>query len=154
MKTVQATALRRNLFETLKRLAYEKDPILIERRGRAVAALVPAESVVQAKTLPRAARPTIDPKALADLCDRRRIKTLYLFGSILTDSFDSESDIDVMFDAEGPSPGYFEQMEMADEFESLLGRPVDLVSKRAIESSPNPFRKRSILESARVVYAR
>jgi predicted nucleotidyltransferase len=159
MKTVPATELRRNLFATLKRLAYEKNPILIERRGKAIAALVVPESLGQPPAAPptrqpRSARPLIDPKALGDFCARHAIKTLYLFGSVLTDRFDTDSDIDVMFEPEGPAPGYFEQMNMSDELAELFGHPVDLVSRSAIESSTNRFRKQAILAGARVVFAR
>ena len=43
---------------------------------------------------------------------------------------------------------------MSDELETIFGLPVDLVTKDAIESSTNPFRKRAILASARVIHAR
>jgi hypothetical protein len=42
---------------------------------------------------------------------------------------------------------------MEDELARILGRPVVLVSRRGIERSRNPFRRRAILESARVVHA-
>jgi prevent-host-death family protein len=159
MKTVQATELRRNLFETLKRLAYEKDPILIERRGKTIAALVTSESVTTGsratpEAQPRSARLMIDPKALGDFCAKHGIGTLYLFGSALTDRFDADSDVDVMFEPEGPSPSYFEQMNMTDELETIFSRAVDLVSRSAIVSSSNRFRKQAILDSARVIFAR
>ena len=127
MKVIQATSLRRQLFETLKRLAYEREPLLIERRGKPIAALVPPESVAEAarrESPPSTAlpsRPLIDPKALADFCEKHRVKTLYLFGSILTDRFDADSDVDVMFEAHGPSPGFFEQAHLGAQ--TLLQKP-------------------------------
>jgi uncharacterized protein len=96
----------------------------------------------------------IDPKALSDFCAKHRIKTLYLFGSVLTENSDADSDVDVMFEPEGPSPSYFEQMNMSDELESIFSRPVDLVSRSAIESSSNHFRRQSILDGARIIFAR
>ena len=48
----------------------------------------------------------LDPRALECFCARHAIKTLYLFGSALTDAFDAGSDVDVMFEAEGSSPSY------------------------------------------------
>jgi predicted nucleotidyltransferase len=167
MKTVQATALRRELFETLKRLAYEREPVLIERRGKTIAALIPADLVgsTQDKTghsgrlgakadNEGTARPTLDPRAIGDFCAKYKIKTLYLFGSILTDQFDSESDVDVMFVPDGPPPSYFQQMDMTDDLEALFCRPVDLVSRNAVESSSNPFRKKAIMKGAQIIYAR
>ena len=46
----------------------------------------------------------------------------------------------------GPSP--YTEEELAE----IFGRPVDLLSRKAVERSRNPFRRRSILESARVIY--
>ena len=39
------------------------------------------------------------------------------------------------------------------ELAGILGRAVDLVSRRAVEQSPNPIRRRQILESAEPLYA-
>jgi predicted nucleotidyltransferase len=127
--------------------------VLIERRGKPIAALVPPEAVGVGGAL-AGARPRVDFRKLAELCERYRVKTLYLFGSVLSDAFDAKSDVDVMFEPEGAVPGYFEQMKMTDELESLFGRPVDLITRRAVELSTNPLRKESILRSARVVYGR
>jgi uncharacterized protein len=44
-------------------------------------------------------------------------------------------------------------IEMCDELSSLFGRSVDLVEKSAVEQSPNPVRRRHILDNHRVVYA-
>jgi uncharacterized protein len=154
MKTVQATDLRRTLFETLKRLSYEKDPVFIERRGKTIAALVTPEFMDAPRRPIAPDRLSVDPRALGEFCDRHALKTLYLFGSVLTDAFDADSDVDVMFEPEGPSPSYFEQMHMTDELEAVLGRPVDLVSRRAIETSANRIRRQSILDGARVIFAR
>lgn len=42
---------------------------------------------------------------------------------------------------------------MEQEFTALLGRPVDLVSKRGVEQSPNWIRRGEILGTAQVTYA-
>jgi uncharacterized protein len=157
VKTVKVTSLRSNLSETLKRVASRRETILIERRGKAIAALVPKQSLAKSTTRrarSKSARVAIDPREVADFCERHQIKTLSLFGSILTDKFDAHSDVDVMFEPQGSTPGYFEQMDMADELEKIFGRPVDLVSKRAVEASTNRFRKRAILEGARIIHGR
>ncbi|HEY6074172.1 MAG TPA: hypothetical protein VIV15_12490 [Anaerolineales bacterium] len=46
-----------------------------------------------------------------------------------------------------------DHVRMAEELSELLGRRVDLVSKRAIERSQNWMRRKAILESAEVIYA-
>jgi hypothetical protein len=42
---------------------------------------------------------------------------------------------------------------MENELVKLLGREVDLVSRQALEESPNWIRRRAILESAETLYA-
>ncbi|HEX4404328.1 MAG TPA: nucleotidyltransferase domain-containing protein [Polyangia bacterium] len=154
MKIVQATDLRRNFFETLKRLSYERDPVFIERRGKTIAALIPPDLVDGPRLTPAPDRLTLDPRALDAFCARHAVKTLYLFGSALTSAFDASSDVDLMFEAAGASPDYFEQMKMTDELQTIFGRPIDLVSRRAVEESTNQTRRRAILEGARVIFAR
>lgn len=90
---------------------------------------------------------------LAEYCARWKINELALFGSILRDDFRTESDIDVLvlFD---PSARWtlFDHVDMQHELKTLFGHDVDLISKRAIEQSRNPIRRRAILDSAQVIY--
>ncbi len=48
--------------------------------------------------------------------------------------------------------GLFDHEHMQNELSALLGRSVDLVSRRAIEASGNALRRDSILTSAVPVY--
>lgn len=41
---------------------------------------------------------------------------------------------------------------MRDELADLFGRSVDLLTRRAVERSPNYLRRKEILGSARVIY--
>ena len=91
---------------------------------------------------------------LADLCRRWKIAELSFFGSVLREDFRPDSDVDVLVTfAPDAAWSLFDHVAMKDELAELLGRNVDLVSRRAIERSNNPFRRREILQSARVVYA-
>jgi uncharacterized protein len=100
------------------------------------------------------AKPEITEGAIAEFCRRHGVRELYLFGSILSDEFDDQSDVDVMIEMQdADAPGSFEEsFGMEDELEKIFRRKVDLVSKRVVASSANQHRKRSILESARLVY--
>lgn len=94
------------------------------------------------------------PRAqVADFCSRWKITELAVFGSVLREDFRADSDVDVLVtfatDAEW---SLFDHVDMQDELQQILGRPVDLVSRRGIERSRNPFRRKAILESARVVH--
>jgi uncharacterized protein len=47
----------------------------------------------------------------------------------------------------------FDYVDIEEDLEAIFGRKVDVVNRNAVEKSPNRFRKRSILRSARTVYA-
>ena len=48
--------------------------------------------------------------------------------------------------------GIFEHVEMEQELSDLAGRKVDLISRRAMEQSQNPIRRKAILDSATPLY--
>lgn len=76
-----------------------------------------------------------------------------LFGSVLRDDFRSDSDIDVLISfKQGKVPG-LQFVTMASELEQLFGKPVDVLTRAAVERSRNYIRKKEILDSAEVVYA-
>ncbi|GAB4133430.1 MAG: nucleotidyltransferase family protein [Cyanobacteria bacterium J069] len=95
----------------------------------------------------------ITPQDLAAICKRWHIAELWLFGSVLRDDFNSESDVDILVTYQPSAKrGLFEKMQLKEELETLLHRSVDLVSKRAIEQSHNWLRRKHILESAETIY--
>ncbi len=96
----------------------------------------------------------IDRQALAGFCQRWKITELALFGSALRDDFGPDSDVDVLVRfSEDSRPTLLDMVRMKEEMEQFLGRSVDLVSRRGVETSRNPLRRRAILDSAEVVYA-
>ncbi len=98
-------------------------------------------------------RITASPDAIAEFCKRWQIAELAMFGSVLGDDFNRESDIDVLVEFEpGCVPG-IQFVSMASELSRLLGRPVDVLTRSAVERSPNYIRRREILKSAEVIYA-
>ena len=91
---------------------------------------------------------------LAAFCKRWQIAELALFGSVLRDDFGPESDIDVLVSfLPEAKHGLLDLVAMEEELGRLLGRKVDLVSRRGIERSRNYIRRRAILDSAKVIYA-
>jgi predicted nucleotidyltransferase len=50
-------------------------------------------------------------------------------------------------------PTLLDWAEMQEKLAEIFGRPVDLVSRRAIEHSRNRYRKHSILSTATLIYA-
>jgi predicted nucleotidyltransferase len=99
------------------------------------------------------ARIELPRERIADFCRRWHVVELALFGSVLRDDFRPDSDVDVLvtFDPEN-TPSLFDLAEMQDELAEIFGRPVDVASRKGVEQSPNPFRRKAILGSARIVY--
>ncbi|HOE10893.1 MAG TPA: nucleotidyltransferase family protein [bacterium] len=93
----------------------------------------------------------IDPDALAEFCRKWRIRELSIFGSALRDDFGPESDLDFLVSFEpGAKWSLLDIVDMKDELEARYGRPVDLIEKEALR---NPWRKREILGTRKVIYA-
>ena len=96
----------------------------------------------------------IDKEQVAAFCQKHHIIKLALFGSVLRDDFRADSDVDVLVTfADGANWSLFDHLAMEEELSRLLGRKVDLVSRRAIERSKNWVRKEAILAGAESIYA-
>jgi hypothetical protein len=74
----------------------------------------------------------------AELRDRFGVTRLALFGSISRDMAQSDSDVDILVDFDGPatSKRYF---GVQFYLEDLLGRPVDLVTEKALRPEFRPY---------------
>ncbi len=85
------------------------------------------------------------------LCSDHKVKELYAFGSVLTNKFNSESDVDFVVD--------FDPIEMslyADNYfdfkfslQNILNRPIDLLEEKAIK---NPYFRQNINEQRQLIY--
>ena len=95
----------------------------------------------------------IPPRVLAEFCRRWKIRELALFGSVLRDDFRLDSDIDVLVTfTEDADWSLFDHVRIEQELKALFKREVDLVSRRAIERSPNWIRRKNILNTAQAIY--
>ena len=90
--------------------------------------------------------------ALQNLAAKWKVRELYLFGSATSENFRTDSDIDllVVFQ-DGVSYG-LEFVDFHEDLVEIFNRPVDIIEKKIIERSNNPFRKSSILNSAVKIY--
>jgi predicted nucleotidyltransferase len=78
-------------------------------------------------------------------CSRNHIRKLSLFGSILTDRFRPDSDVDVLVEFEpGATITYLDLARMEREFSDALGRKVDL---RTSAELSRYFRERVVSEA-------
>jgi len=96
----------------------------------------------------------ISLKTLTEFCQEKQIIELSVFGSILRNDFNPDSDIDflVIFNHRADI-SLLGIIRIENELKKLLNREVDLVSKKAIENSKNWIRRQNILDSAEVIYA-
>ena len=90
--------------------------------------------------------------AIQQFCRRWKISELALFGSVLRTDFRPDSDVDVLVTFTGDADwGLLAHVEMRQELAALLQRPIDLISKRALERSANWVRREAILNTAQVI---
>jgi uncharacterized protein len=96
-------------------------------------------------------RITLPQKKIGDFCLKWKILEMALFGSVLSDEFHLDSDIDVLVSFKDDDGwGLFDFVDMIDELQDIFGRKVDLVEK---DSLRNPFRRQAILAGNEVIYA-
>ena len=86
------------------------------------------------------------------LCQKNRVKSLYVFGSILTDQFTDKSDIDLIVDIDSIDPLEYSDFYFNLKFalEELLRREIDLLESRALK---NPYLIDNINQSKTLLYA-
>ena len=96
----------------------------------------------------------LDSLDIAPFCKRWKIREFAIFGSILRDDFKPESDVDVLVTfSQAAEWGLFDHVQMRNELESLLGRKVDLVTRRALEQTQNHILRERITNSAKVIFS-
>jgi len=87
------------------------------------------------------------------LCAKHHVHEMYVFGSVLTDSFNSESDIDlvVRFGQVPPAEYFNNYMDLKEGLEALFNRKVDLIEDKAVK---NPIFRRVLDREMKIVYDR
>lgn len=87
------------------------------------------------------------------LCLRNKVKSLYVFGSVLTDRFNEKSDIDLVVDIDSNDPFDYADSYFNLKFalQDLFRRPIDLLENKAIK---NPYIRQNIDLSKSLIYAK
>ncbi|MBS1572585.1 MAG: nucleotidyltransferase domain-containing protein [Bacteroidetes bacterium] len=85
------------------------------------------------------------------LCEFHKVKRLYVFGSVLTNDFNSKSDIDLIveftnIEVEDYADNYF---DFKFSLQDILNRPIDLLEEKAIK---NPYFKQSVNQQRQLIY--
>jgi uncharacterized protein len=87
------------------------------------------------------------------LCLQNKVKSLYVFGSVLTDRFTDNSDIDLIVDIDSNDPFDYADSYFNLKFalQDLFNRQIDLLENKAIK---NPYIRQNIDRSKSLIYAR
>nr|WP_294898551.1 nucleotidyltransferase domain-containing protein [uncultured Pedobacter sp.] len=88
---------------------------------------------------------------ITKLCKLHRVKTLHAFGSVLTENYNSKSDIDLIVDfANIPVEDYTDNyFDFKFSLQEILKKPIDLLEEKAIK---NPYFKKSLDQQKQLVY--
>ncbi len=82
-------------------------------------------------------------------CRRNPIRKLSLFGSILRDDFQPESDVDMLVEfTPGAKVGYFDLARMEIELTEIVGRKVDLRTPAELSQ----YFRQKVINTAQVIY--
>ncbi|MEO1621586.1 MAG: nucleotidyltransferase domain-containing protein [Cyanobacteria bacterium J06632_3] len=92
---------------------------------------------------------------LDSFCQKWGIESVALFGSVLRQDFNANSDIDLLVSfMPDAKQGLLTLVEMKFALEALLNRTADIVVRQSIEESENWIRKQEILSTAKLIYER
>jgi predicted nucleotidyltransferase len=86
-----------------------------------------------------------------ELCVSHKVENLYAFGSVLTEDFNSDSDIDLIvdfkdIDVKDYADNYF---DLKFALQDIFKRPIDLLESQAIK---NPYFKQAVDLKKQLVY--
>ncbi len=88
---------------------------------------------------------------LKTLCKTHNVKSLFAFGSVCTDRFNDQSDIDFLISFNSMDYGDYADayFDLADKFEALFHRSVDLVTDKSLS---NPYFIDSVNQTKTLIY--
>ncbi|MFE5670940.1 nucleotidyltransferase domain-containing protein [Agromyces sp. NPDC056523] len=127
----------------------DAENVIIGSHRRPEAVLIPYETFASFSSGgPGAPTPSLEVlrrrKPLIErLARANRIGSVRVFGSVARGDDTAESDIDLLVDPEADA-SLFDLAQFALDLESLLDRPVDVVSRRSLD----PHRDRAVLDEA------
>ena len=87
-------------------------------------------------------------RQIAEFCKRNHIRKLSLFGSVLSDDFRPDSDVDVLVEFERDHVLGLAFIAMEEDLSQILGRKVDFSTPKF----PSRYFRDEVLKEAKVVY--
>ncbi|MCL1942339.1 MAG: nucleotidyltransferase domain-containing protein [Candidatus Azobacteroides sp.] len=90
---------------------------------------------------------------IIDLCSKYNVRRLFAFGSVLTDKFNEQSDVDLIvdFDKAAVKDHFLNYFDFKYALENLLGRQVDLLEEQPIRNS---YLRKNIENTKTLIYGR
>lgn len=87
------------------------------------------------------------------LCISNKVKALFAFGSVTTNNFNVDSDIDLVVDIDESDPINFSDyyFNLKLQLENLFRRHIDLLEQKAIK---NPYLKKEIDQTKVLIYGK
>ncbi len=88
---------------------------------------------------------------ISKLCKKYKVKHLFAFGSVLTNKFSDNSDVDFLVDINSNDPIIYAEnyFKLKFELEDLLRRKIDLLEERALK---NKYFIENLNNSKRLIY--
>ena len=85
------------------------------------------------------------------LCSHYNVKELYAFGSVLTNEFNNESDVDLVVDFDPIETALYADNYYDFKFslQNILQRSIDLLEEKAIK---NPYFKQTLNQQRQLIY--
>ena len=91
-------------------------------------------------------------KEIITLFENNKVKKAYIFGSVLSEKFNDESDIDLIIDLESNlSPTERGEIWWNDELRNIFNKEIDIINENKIK---NPYFLNEINKTKRLIYGR
>ena len=89
---------------------------------------------------------------LKKLCGTYNVKSMYVFGSVCTDKFNDNSDIDILISFETLSIDQYTDnyFDLHYKLQDLFGRRIDLLTDKSLS---NPYFIKGIEQTKQLIYA-
>ena len=86
------------------------------------------------------------------LCDTYNVKSMYVFGSVCTDKFNDNSDIDILISFDTLSIDQYTDnyFELHYKLQDLFGRKIDLLTDKSLS---NPYFIKGLEQTKQLIYA-
>ena len=73
---------------------------------------------------------------IKELCSKHKVKSLFVFGSVLNNSFNEESDVDLIVDIDSNDPidyadNYF---DLKFELQKIFNKEIDLLEQKSLKN--------------------